>query len=101
MKLKNYYRRRYQKSGFRLFHPLHQIISRGLTSRLSQLRNSKWASSLGTIYSQAKPFWKITGYFSTPTRSVPPLFDYGVQVFKSADNAELLARHIERIHHLN
>ena len=48
MELRNYYRRRYQRSGFRLFHDLHQLISRVLTSRLSQLRNSKWASSLGT-----------------------------------------------------
>jgi hypothetical protein len=39
--------------------------------------------------------------FTNPTRYVPPLFDRGVQVFNSADKAELLAQHFERIHHLN
>jgi hypothetical protein len=101
MKLKNYYRRRYQRSGFRLFHPLHYLISRVQTSRLSQLRNFKWASSLGTLNPQAKPFWKNARYFTTPTRSVPPLFDHGVQVFNSVDKAEIVAENFERIHHLN
>jgi hypothetical protein len=36
-----------------------------------------------------------------PKLSVPTLFDHGVQVFISADKAELLARHFERAHHLN
>jgi hypothetical protein len=39
----------------------------------------------GHINSQAKPFWKIARHFTTP------LFDYGVQVFNSADKADLLA----------
>jgi len=39
MKIKNYCRWRYQRSGFRPFHPPHQLISHVLTSRLSQPRN--------------------------------------------------------------
>jgi len=56
---------------------------------------------LGTLHPQAKPFWKIARYFTTPTRSVPLLFDHSVQVFNSADKAELLVQQFERIHHLN
>ena len=101
MKLKNYYRLRYQRSGFRPYHLLHQLLSRVLTFRLAQLRNSKWASFLGTIHPQAQPFWKIARYYTIPTRCVPPLFDHGVQVFNSAAKAQLLAQHFEQIHHLN
>ena len=31
----------------------------------------------------------------------PPLFDHDVQVFSSADTADLLAQHFERTHHLS
>jgi hypothetical protein len=41
MKFKNCYRRRCQSSGFRLFHLLHQLLSRVLTSGLTQLQNSE------------------------------------------------------------
>ena len=103
MKLKNSYRRRYQRSGHCLFHLLHQLLSRVLYSRLNQLRNPKSASFLGTLHPQSKPkpFWKIARYLTTPTRTVPPLFNHGVQVLNSADEADLLAQHFERIHHLN
>jgi hypothetical protein len=101
MKIKNYYRRRYQKSGFRPFHSPHQLISHVLISRLSQPRNSKWASILGTLIPQANSFWKIAEYFTNPALSVPPLFDHGVQVFNSADKAEPLAQHVEGIQRLN
>jgi hypothetical protein len=40
-------------------------------------------------------------YFTKTKRSVPLLFDQGVQIFNSADKAELLAHHFELIHHLN
>jgi hypothetical protein len=54
---------------------------------------------LGTLHPEAKPFWKMGRYFTTPTR--PSSFDRGVQVFSSANKTELLARRFERIHHLN
>jgi hypothetical protein len=101
MQLKNYYRRCYYRSGFRLYHLLHHFLSRVLNSRRNQLRNSKWVSFLGTLHPQPQPFWKIAKYFTTATRSVPPLFNHGVQVFISAGKAELLAQRFERILHLN
>ena len=101
MQLKNYHRSCYHRSGFRLYHPLNHLLSPVLISRRNQLRNSKWVSFLGAVHSQAQPFWKIARYFTTLTRSVPPLFDLGVQVSISAGKAELLAQHFERILHLN
>jgi len=81
-------RRRYRRSGF------HRFISfTKFSSRLTQSRNCKWASFLGTLHPQAKPFSKISRCFTTPSRSVPPIFDRGVQVYNSGDKAELLARH--------
>jgi hypothetical protein len=61
---------------------------------------SKWASFLGILHPQAKPFWKIARYFTTPTWSVPPLFDHIVQVFNSVHKSELLPQHFEWIRHL-
>jgi len=55
MKLKNYYRRHYPRSGFHLFHLLHQFLFHVLTYWLTHLRNSKWASFLGTLHPQTKP----------------------------------------------
>jgi hypothetical protein len=101
MQLKNYYRSCSHRLGFRLYHLLHHLLSHVLTSRRNQLRNSKWVSFLGTLHPQAQIFWKIARYFTAPTRSVPPLFDHGVQVLISASKAELLAQHFERILHLN
>jgi hypothetical protein len=69
MKIKNYYRMRYQRSGFRPFHPLTNLSSHVLTSRLSQPRNSKWDSFLGTLIPQANPFCKIVKYFTNLYRS--------------------------------
>jgi len=46
-------------------------------------------------------FWKIARYFTTPTWSVPPLFDHIVQVFISADKGEHLAQCFKRTHDLN
>jgi len=89
-------RKKLLPTRFRLFHLLHQLLSRVHTSRQTQPRNSTWA-----LHSQAKPFWKIARYFTTPTRSVPPLFEHDVQVFRSADTAGLLAQHFEWTHHLN
>ena len=100
MQLKNYYRRCYHRPGFRLYHLLYHLLSLVLTPRGNQVRNSKWVSFLGTIHPQAQTFWKIARYFTTTTRSVPPLSDHRVQVFISAGKAELLAHHFERILHL-
>ena len=100
MQLKNYRRRCYHRSAFRLYHLLRHLLSRVLTPRRNQVRNSKWVSFLGTLHPQAQSFWKIARYFTTPTRSVPPLFDHRVKVFISAGKAELLAHHFERILHL-
>ena len=61
MKLGNYYQRRYQISRFRLFHLLHQLLSSVLTSRLAQLRNSKWFSFLGTLHPSQNHFGKSPG----------------------------------------
>lgn len=63
--------------------------------------NYEILNELGTLYPQAQTFWKIARYFTTPTQYVPPLFDHGVQVLNSADKAEHLVQHFERIHHLN
>jgi len=96
MKLKNYYRRRYQRSGFCLFHLLHQLLSRVLTSQLTQLRNSKLASFLGTLHPK-KTHFRISPGASRPLHNLflAYLFDHGVQVFNSADKAERLTRHFE------
>jgi len=55
----------------------------------------------GYITPQATTFWKNARYCTTPTRSAPPVFDHGVQVFSSTDKHEPLAQHFERPHHLN
>ena len=55
----------------------------------------------GQTTPQTKSFWNIARYFTTPSESVPPLFDHGVQVFNFADKAKHLTRHFERIHYLN
>jgi len=68
---------------------------------LTGLWNSKRVSFLGMLHPQAKPFWIITKYFITPTWSVPPLLDHGVQVFSFANKAKLLALNFKWIHHLN
>jgi hypothetical protein len=100
-KFKNYFHQRYQRSGLRLFYLVHQLLSCLLTSQLNQLQNAKWISFLCTLHPQEKPFWKIAKYFTTSNRSISPLFDGGIQIFNSAEKAELQAHHFEWTHHLN
>jgi hypothetical protein len=101
MKLNTHYRQRYPRSGFHPFHLLRQFLSRFLNSRITQIWNSKWPFFLGTIHSKQNNFGNPPCISRPPTRSVPPLYDHGVQVFKSADKAELPAQRFERVHHLD
>jgi hypothetical protein len=100
MKLKNYYWQCYQRSGFCFISFTNFSPMFSLPEWLNyEILNGPpfWAH----YTPQAKPFWKSARYFTTPTWSVPPLFDHSVQVFNSAKKADLLALHFKRIHHLN
>jgi hypothetical protein len=100
LKLKNYYRRRYQRSPLSLFYHLPQLFTQVFSTQLSRLRNTKWTSFLKTLHSPASQLWKITRYFTNPTFSVPPLIQHDARVFHTPLKAEVLARHLEQSHHL-
>ena len=72
LKLKNHYRRRYQRSRLPMHHHLYQLFSQVFSTQLSRLRNTKWTSFLRTLHPQSSQFWKIACYFTNPTSSLPP-----------------------------
>ena len=91
LQLKNYYRRRYQRTRLPVFHHLSYLLAQVFSTQLTQLRNKKWSSFLSTLSPQAPRFWKTARYFTKPTFSVPPLFQNGVQVYQTPLKAEVLA----------
>ena len=82
LKLKNHYRRRYQRSRLHIHHHVHTLFSLAFSAQLAQLRNTKWTSFLRTLQPQSSQFWKNTRYFGTPTPSVPPLTYLGSQIYQ-------------------
>jgi len=59
LKLKNYYRHRYQWSRQPLFHYLFQLFIQIFSTHLTRLCNSKWSSVLGPIHTRSPQFWKV------------------------------------------
>ena len=100
LKLKNHYRRRYQRSRLPIHYYLYSCFSHTFSTHLSQLRNTKWTSFLRTLHPQSSQFWRITRYFRTSTPSIPPLSHQGTQIYQTPLKAEILARQFELAHHL-
>jgi hypothetical protein len=100
LKLKNYYRRRYQWLRLPTHHHLYQLFSQVFSTQLSRLRNTKWTSFLRTLHPQFSQFWKIARYFTNPTSSIPPLTQHGTQVFHTPLKDEVLALQFKQSHHL-
>jgi hypothetical protein len=73
LKLKNHYRRRYQRTRLPMYYHLSQLFSQVFSTQLSRLRNMKGTSFLRTLHPQSSQFWKIAHYFMNPTLSIPPL----------------------------
>lgn len=99
LKLKNYYRRRYQRSRTPTFRYLSHFLTQIFLLKHQQLKNTKCTSFLRTLHPQSPSFWKITRYFSTPKQTILPLLCNGTQIFRSSEKAEL-ARQFERSHNL-
>jgi hypothetical protein len=95
LKLKNYYRRRYQRSRTPTFRYLSHLLTQIFLIKLQQLKNTKWNSFLRTLHPQTLSFWKITRYFTTPKQTIPPLLCNGTQIFHSSEKAEELACQFE------
>jgi hypothetical protein len=98
-KLKNYYRRRYQRTRLPSNNHLYHLFARVFSTQLTRHRNSKWPS-LNSLWPQTTQFWKIERYFTKSPPSIPPLIHQGDQVYLSSHKAEVLAQQFERSHHL-
>jgi len=100
LKLKNYYRHRYQRSRLPLFHYIFQLFTQIFSTYLTRPRNSKWSSFLGSLHTRTSQFWKVARYFTKSQSSIPPLIHQGVQVYHNPHKAEILAQQFERSHYL-
>jgi hypothetical protein len=100
LKLKHYYRHRYQQSRLTLFHYLSQLFARIFSTHFSRLRNSKWLSFLGSLRTLTPQFWKVARYFTKFPFFTLPLIHKGVQVYHTPLKAEVLAQQFERSHDL-
>jgi hypothetical protein len=100
LKLKNHYRRQYQRSRLPTYYHLYQLFSQVFSTQLSRLRNTEWTSFLRTLHPQTSQFWKGARYFTNPTFSVPPLIQHGMQFSHTPLKPEVLACQFEQFHHL-
>jgi len=80
LKLKNYYRHRYQRSQQRFFHYLFQLFVQIFSTHLTRLRNSKLSSFLGSFHTRTLQFWKVARYFTKSPSSIPP---YSTRAYQS------------------
>jgi len=100
LKLKNYYRHRYQQSHLPLFHYLFQLFTQIFSTYLTRLRNSKWSSFLSSLHTRTSQFWKVAQYFTKSPSSILPLIHLGMQIYHTPHKAEILAQQFERSHNL-
>jgi hypothetical protein len=82
LQLKNYYRRRYQRSRTPTLRYLSYLITQIFIVKLQQLKNKKWNSFLRTLHPQNPSFWKVRRYFTTPKQKSP---HYYVMAHKSIE----------------
>jgi len=100
LKLKNYYRRRFQGLRIPIFRYLAHIVTQIFLVKLQRLKNAKWNSFLRTLHPRKPSFWKVTRYFTATKQSIPPLLRNGTPPFRPLEKAEALARQFERAHNL-
>jgi hypothetical protein len=100
MKLKNYYRHRFQRSRSRTYLLLYQLFGQIFSSHFTLHQNNKWFTFLSTLHPQTTKFWKVARYFTKSSSQIPPLLHQGTQVYQSAQKAEVLAQIFERTHYL-
>ena len=81
LKLKNYYRRKFQRSRLPSHHQLYALYSHLFSTLFTRLRNEKWTSFLRMLHPQSSQLWKITCYFKNSSAAIPPLTHLGTQVF--------------------
>ena len=72
LKLKYYYRHRYQRARLPLFHYLFQLFAQIFSTCLKRLRNSKCSSFLGSLHTRTPQFWKVARYSTKSSSSIPP-----------------------------
>ena len=95
LKLKNYYRHRYQRSLIPLFHYLFQLFVQIFLTYFTRLRNSKWSSFLGSLHTRTPQISKVARYFTKSPSSIPPLIHQGVQFYHTPLKAESLAQQFQ------
>ena len=99
-KLKNHYRRRYQRTRLSSTHQLYLLLTQVFSTYLTRHRNFKWSSFLNSLRPQTTQFWKTSRYFTKSPISIPSLVHQDEQVYLSPHKAEILAQQFERSHHL-
>ena len=72
LSLKNYYRRRYQRTRLPIFLRVARMLTQSFLTNLQLVQNAKWHSFLRSLHPQKSPFWKITKYFTSSSKSIPP-----------------------------
>jgi len=72
LKLKNYYRHRYQRSRLPSFHYLFQHFAQIFSPYRTRLRNSKWSPFLGSLHTRTTQLREVARYFTKSSSSLPP-----------------------------
>jgi hypothetical protein len=100
MKIRNYFRRRYQRTRHIVFYGGLNLLNRVIAKQLAEHRNAKWASFLRTLHPNNAPLWKVTRYCKKSRDPIPPLVHHEKQYYVAEDKAGLLAEHFESNHGL-
>ena len=98
LKLRNFFRRRYQRTRLLLFYGCQSLLNRIIVTKMAEFQNAKWASFLRTLHSNNAPLWKLTRYFKKPMDTIPPFIHHGTQLYEAEEKANLLAEHFASIH---
>ena len=99
-KLKNYYRRKFQRSRLPVHQQLYSLYSQLFSTIFACTRNAKWTSFLQTLHPQSPQLWKIARYFKKAPPTIPPLTHHGIQISYTPLKVKILAHQFERSHHL-
>ena len=91
IRLRNIYRRQYQRTGERSKKTMTNNLTRVIQERIQDLRNREFRQKLQNIPPHSKPFWSMTKVLKKRPKPIPPLVSSG-----GSDNGDIIITPVEK-----
>jgi len=99
IKLRNYYRRKYQRTGINRFKIFRNILNNHVKSALTEARNKYWANKLKTLNTKDNTLWKTMKSLQRKRIPPPPLILPNQNIaYDPIQKCEAIAKNFYSVH---